>query len=168
MIRDEENKKNANIKLRWQHAHNALVQPKRAIDADERPANTRHSALLTRRFGSAIVLIPDAGKGAFAARALKRGDTVGDYTIATLAQTEVEFLETYPDKRATHTAKIDDTYYTALGTGKRTHNAIGMANRAPKGRRNNARILASGRVVASKRIPKDSEIFLAYGSSYRI
>ena len=112
--------------------------------------------------------IPDAGKGAFAARALKRGETVGDYTIATLAQTEVEFLETYPDKRATHTAKIDDTYYTSLGTGKRTHNAIGMANRAPKGRRNNARILASGRVVASKLIPKDSEIFLAYGSSYRI
>ena len=112
--------------------------------------------------------IPDAGKGAFAARALKRGDTVGDYTIATLAQTEVEFLETYPDKRATHTAKIDDTYYTSLGTGKRTHNAIGMANRAPKGRRNNARILASGRVVASKKIPMDSEIFLAYGSSYRI
>ena len=112
--------------------------------------------------------IPDAGKGAFAARALKRGETVGDYTIATLAQTEVEFLETYPDKRATHTAKIDDTYYTSLGTGKRTHNAIGMANRAPKGRRNNARILASGRVVASKGIPKDSEIFLAYGSSYRI
>jgi len=112
--------------------------------------------------------IPDAGKGAFAARALKRGETVGDYTIATLAQTEVEFLETYPDKRATHTAKIDDTYYTSLGTGKRTHNAIGMANRAPKGRRNNARILASGRVVASKGIPKDSEIFLAYGGSYRI
>ena len=112
--------------------------------------------------------LPDAGKGAFAARALKRGDTVGDYTIATLAQTEVEFLETYPDKRATHTAKIDDTYYTALGTGKRTHNAIGMANRAPKGRRNNARILASGRVVASKKIPMDSEIFLAYGSGYRI
>ena len=112
--------------------------------------------------------LPDAGKGAFAARALKRGDTVGDYTIATLAQTEVEFLETYPDKRATHTAKIDDTYYTALGTGKRTHNAIGMANRAPKGRRNNARILASGRVVASKKIPMDSAIFLAYGSGCRI
>jgi len=112
--------------------------------------------------------LPDAGKGAFAARALKRGDTVGDYTIATLAQTEVELLETYPDKRATHTGKIDGTYYTALGTGKRTHNAIGMANRAPKGRRNNARILASGRVVASKKIPMDSEIFLAYGSGYRI
>ena len=112
--------------------------------------------------------IPDAGKGVFAARALKRGGTVGDYTIATVAQAESEFLETYPDKRATHTAKIDDMYYTALGSGKRTHNAIGMANRAPKGRRNNARILASGRVVASKGIPKDSEIFLAYGGSYRI
>ena len=112
--------------------------------------------------------LPDTGKGAFAARALKRGETVGDYTIATRAQTELEFLGTYPDKRATHTAKIDDTYYTALGTGKRTHNAIGMANRAPKGRRNNARILASGRVVASKGIPKDNEIFLAYGAGYRI
>ena len=112
--------------------------------------------------------IPDAGKGVFAARALRRGGTVGDYTIATVVQTESEFLEAYPDKRATHTAVIDDTYYTALGTGKRTHNAIGMANRAPKGRRNNARILASGRVVASKGISKGSEVFLAYGSSYRI
>ena len=113
--------------------------------------------------------LPNAGKGAFAPRALKRGETVGDYTIATLVQTESEFLEIYPDKQATHTTKIDDTYYTALGTGKRTHNAIGiMANRAPKGRRNSARILASGRVVASKGISKGSEVFLAYGSSYRI
>ena len=43
--------------------------------------------------------LPDTGKGAFATRVLKRGETVGDYTIATLAQTESEFLETYTRHR---------------------------------------------------------------------
>ena len=34
--------------------------------------------------------------------------------------------------------------------------------------RNNARLLASGRVVASRRIKQDDELMLAYGPSYNI
>ena len=112
--------------------------------------------------------IPGAGRGGFAARALQRGDTIGNYIVATVRQSRDEFIEQHPDGRATHTARIGDHYYTALGTGRGTQNAIGMLNRAPRGGRNNARILASGRVVASQRIPMDREIFLAYGGSYRI
>ena len=59
-------------------------------------------------------------------------------------------------------------YYTALGTGKITNSAVGLINRASSGARNNARILASGRVVATRRIPKDEDFFLAYGGSYQI
>jgi len=99
---------------------------------------------------------------------LKRSDTIGDYTIATIKQNETEFLESYPDSRATHTAKVNDSYFTALGTGRRTHNGIGMGNRAASGRRNNAKILKSGRVVATKRIGLEDEIFIAYGRGYKI
>ena len=50
--------------------------------------------------------LPGAGKGIFASRPLKRSDTIGDYIIATTKQNETEFLESYPDSRATHSAKI--------------------------------------------------------------
>ena len=114
--------------------------------------------------------LPGAGKVFFAARPLKKNGTIGDYTIATIKQNETEFLEDYPDSRATHTAKINGSYYTALGTGRRTHNGIGMGNRAASGRRNNAKILSSGRVVATKNIGQkgDEEIFIAYGRGYKI
>ena len=112
--------------------------------------------------------IPDAGRGIFATKQLRRGDTIGDYTIATVDQSEDEFLASYPNARATHTAKIKDRYFTALGEGTRTQNGIGMANRAPRGRKNNAKIIASGRVVASQGIPPESEIFLAYGPGFKI
>jgi hypothetical protein len=45
---------------------------------------------------------------------------------------------------------------------------IGMLNNAGRGGRNNAKLLASGRVVTSRNVKKDSELLLAYGSSYRI
>jgi len=112
--------------------------------------------------------LPGAGKGIFASRPLKRSGTIGDYTIATIKQNETEFLESYPDSRATHTAKINDSYFTALGTGKRTHNGIGMGNRAASGRRNNAKILKSGRVVATRRMGLEDEFFIAYGRGYKI
>ena len=82
--------------------------------------------------------IPGAGHGGFAARALRRGETIGNYTVATVRQTEDEFLADNPDGRATHTAKVGEYYHTALGTGRGTQNAIGMLNRAPRGGRNNA------------------------------
>ena len=100
--------------------------------------------------------IPGAGRGGFAARPLKRGDTIANYTTATVKQSPAEFKASYPDKKRkpTHTARVGQFYYTALGTGVRTNNAVGLINRASAGARNNARILGSGRVVATRRIPE--------------
>ena len=112
--------------------------------------------------------IPGGGRGGFAARPLKKGDTIANFTTATVKQSPAEFKASYPDGRGTHTARVGQFYYTALGTGKRTHSAVGLINRASAGARNNARILGSGRVVATRLIPRDQEIFLAYGGSYRI
>ena len=112
--------------------------------------------------------IPNAGFGAFAVRDLKKGSTVGSYVIATKRQKKAEFLESHPSGRATHTAIIKGDYFTATGVGNRTHNAIGMINNAGRGGRNNARLLASGRVVTSRNVKKDDELLLAYGSSYSI
>ena len=121
-----------------------------------------------RAFNVGESTIPGVDKGLFATSNIKQGETLGDYTIATVRQNETDFLQTYPDKRATHTALVNGVYYTAMGTGKRTQNAIGLANRAPSGRRNNARILKSGRVIASRPIAAENEIFLAYGSGFKI
>ena len=112
--------------------------------------------------------IDGAGRGAFAVRELKKNSTVGTYVIATVKQTEAQFRDEHPSGRATHTAKIGSHYYTALGAGNRTQNQVGMLNTAPRGERNNARLLASGRVVTSRNVKFDDELLLAYGSSYRI
>ena len=68
--------------------------------------------------------IPNAGRGAFAARDLKTGSTIGNYTIATVKQSPAEFKNDHPSGRATHTALVGNHYYTAKGVGNRTHNAI--------------------------------------------
>ena len=62
--------------------------------------------------------IPGAGRGGFAARPLKRGDTIANYTTATVKQSPAEFKASFSDKtsRATHTARVGQFYYTALGT----------------------------------------------------
>ena len=112
--------------------------------------------------------IPNAGRGAFAVHDMKKGDTIGSYVIATKRQKKAEFLESHPSGRATHPAIIKGDYFTATGVGNRTHNAIGMINNAGRGGRNNARLLASGRVVTSRNVKKDDELLLAYGSSYNI
>jgi hypothetical protein len=115
--------------------------------------------------------IPGAGRGGFAARPLKRGDTIANFTTATLKQSPAEFKASYPDKKnkPTHSARVGQFYYTAMGNNDvRQNNAVGLINRASAGARNNARILGSGRVVSTRRIPENEEVFLAYGSSYRI
>ena len=112
--------------------------------------------------------IPNAGRGAFAVRDLKKGSTLASYVIATVKQTPAEFKESHPSGRATHTANLGGYFYTALGAGFRTHDAIGMINTAPRGERNNARLLASGRVVTSRNVKLGDELLLAYGSSFRI
>jgi hypothetical protein len=115
--------------------------------------------------------IPGAGRGGFAARPLKRGDTIANFTTATLKQSPAEFKASYPDKKnkPTHSARVGQFYYTAMGNNDvRQNNAVGLINRASAGARNNARILGSGRVVSTRRIPENEEVFLAYGGSYRI
>ena len=112
--------------------------------------------------------IPNAGRGAFAVRDLKKGSTIGSCIIATKRQNKAEFLESHPSGRATHTALVKGEWFTATGAGNRTHNAIGLVNNAGRGGRNNARLLASGRVVTTRNVKKDSELLLAYGSSFRI
>ena len=115
--------------------------------------------------------IPGAGRGGFAARPLKRGDTIANFTTATVKQSPAEFKASYPDKKnkPTHSARVGQFYYTAMGNNDaRKNNAVGLINRASAGARNNARILGSGRVVSTRRIPENEEVFLAYGSSYRI
>ena len=113
--------------------------------------------------------IPNAGRGAFAARDLKTGSTIGNYTIATVKQSPAEFKNDHPSGRATHTALVGNHYYTAKGVGNRTHNAIVFFNTArSSGMRNNARLLASGRVVTTRGVKKDDKLLLAYGASYKI
>ena len=113
--------------------------------------------------------IPNAGRGTFAVCDLKKGSTIGSYIIATKRRNKAEFLESHPIGRATHTALVKGGYFTATGAaGNRTHNAIGMLNTAPRGERNNARLLASGRVVTSRGVKKDAELLLAYFSFYKI
>ena len=114
--------------------------------------------------------IPGAGRGGFAARPLKRGDTIANYTTATVKMSPAEFKAPFSDTKLkpTHTASVGQFYHTALGTGVRTNNAVGLINRASSGARNNARILGSGRVVATRRIPENEEVFLAYGGSFTI
>ena len=112
--------------------------------------------------------IDGAGRGAFAVRDLKKNGTIATYVVATIKQMEAQFRDEHPSGRATHTAKIGSHYYTALCAGNRTQNQVDMLNTAPRGERNNARLLASGRVVTSRNVKKDSELLLAYGSSYRI
>ena len=116
--------------------------------------------------------IPGAGRGGFAAKPLKRGDTIANYTTAiTLKQSPAEFKASYPDKRnkPTHSARVGQFYYTAMGNNDvRKNNTVGLINRASAGARNNARILGSGRVVATRRIPENEAFFLAYGGNFRI
>ena len=115
--------------------------------------------------------IPGAGRGGFAARPLKRGDTIANYTTATVKMSPAEFKASFSDKKIkpTHTARVGQFYYTALGNNDvRKNNAVGLINRASSGARNNARILGSGRVVATRRIPENEEVFLAYGGSFTI
>ena len=119
-----------------------------------------------RTYRAAQSNIPNAGRGAFAVRDFKKGSKVGSYVIATKRQTEEEFLESHPSGRATHTAPVKGSFFTATGAGNR--NAIGMLNNAGRGGRNNAKLLQSGMVVTSRNVKKNDELLLAYGGSYRI
>ena len=105
--------------------------------------------------------IPNSGRGIFAAKKRRRNQTIGDYTKAVIIKrSEDAFMLAHPDGIDTHTARIGRHYYTAYGTGVRTHNQIGMANTARGGTRNNAKLLGSGRGAASQNIPKTEKFYL--------
>ena len=90
---------------------------------------------------------------------------IADYTTPTSVETQAEFLRRFPDRRATHTAEIGNLYYTASNPAA---NPAGMTNRAPRGKRNNARLAKPSAVKARDPIPAGREILLAYGSDYNI
>ena len=109
--------------------------------------------------------IPGAGRGLFARRTIKQGETIANYTLGTQPLTQQMFDMRYPDGRATHVAQIHGTYYDASNSAK---SIAGMINRAPSGSRNNARINQNGGVVTTKPIRAGQELFLSYGRSYRL
>lgn len=110
--------------------------------------------------------IPNAGRGLFAKTTLRKGDVVADYKLGTEPLTAAQFLARYPNRRATHVALVHGTYYDARDAHK---SVAGMANRAPSGGRNNARINGNGRLeITAKTVPSGREILLSYGAGYRL
>jgi hypothetical protein len=79
--------------------------------------------------------------------------------VTAFAEAQAQFT------RATHTAEIGNLYYTASNPAA---NPAGMTNRAPRGKRNNARLAKPSAVKARDPIPAGREILLAYGSDYNI
>ena len=106
--------------------------------------------------------IPGAGRGLFAKRDIKKDQKVGDYTVGTEKLTGAQYTERYPNRRSTHVAKVGNYYYDATNPKR---NVAGMANRKPGG--NNLKLKSSGALVANKNIRAGSELYLAYGGSYR-
>ena len=108
--------------------------------------------------------ITGAGHGLFAKKPIRAGEIVGEYNFA-----EQITPQQYQAKRAagtaTHVALFRNQYYDATDV-RRT--VAGMANRAPTGGRNNLKLTATGRLKATRNIPAGRELFLAYGSAYRL
>jgi len=69
-------------------------------------------------------------------------------------------------RRATHVwAPNKSVYYDALNASK---SVAGMANRAPRGGRNNAKITGGGKIKALAQIPQGREVLVGYGAGYRL
>ena len=109
--------------------------------------------------------IPGAWRGLFATVPLKRGSVIADYTVDTKALSEEEFQVLLSSGRATHVALVRGKY---LDASDGVSSIAGMLNRAPSGRKNNARINKLGYVVLTRPVKARREIFLAYGPSYRM
>ena len=61
--------------------------------------------------------------------------------------------------------KAGGVYYDATDASKLV---AGMANRAPSGGINNAKITGGGKIQAKSRIPQGREILVGYGAGYRV
>ena len=107
-----------------------------------------------------------AGRGLFAKADLRRGETIADYTLGTNALTSAQFFARYPSGRATHVWQHPSgTYYDARDLSK---SVAGAANRAPKGKRNNARITGGGKLQVQRPVKAGTEILTSYGPGFRV
>ena len=112
--------------------------------------------------------IPNLGNWMIAKKDIKKGEILADYTIGTKKMTPSEFRAAYPNGRATHVwaPKNESVYYDAKNAAK---SVAGAANTARQtGKRNNAVINNNGKMVAKMPIKKGSEVFVPYGSGFKL
>lgn len=110
--------------------------------------------------------IPGAQNGGFAARDIRKNEVISDYTIATVKETPADYRAHEP---STHAAEIKKHIYTATNNPKdKRCNLVGMFNTsANKHHKNNARLVNSGQIRATKAIKKGQEILFPYGKTWR-
>lgn len=100
-------------------------------------------------------------KGLFALRPFTKGDTIGHYTGA--------ILPTMPDGDTRYVAQIRgpdgaQCYVDGEHAGPPYVQCINDARHTNQ--TNNARLLQSGRIVATRRIQRGAEILMSYGRDY--
>jgi len=115
---------------------------------------------------ASVVVKPStvAGRGLFAKSNINKGEIVADFTHAAQI-TPAQLQHMRAEGTATHVAQVGKRLFNAINSNK---TVAGMANRAPKGQRNNLKLLKSGRVQASQPVKAGTELFLAYGPGYRL
>ena len=107
-----------------------------------------------------------AGRGLFAKEPLRKNVVFADYTVGTDALGATQFQARYPDGKATHVWKHPrGPYYDALNASK---SVAGMANRAPRNQRNNARITGGGKLKTTRAVRKGEELTVGYGAAFRL
>ena len=119
--------------------------------------------------------IPNGGKGLFARRDIPTKTKILDYTLGTDKLTHSQMQNRYPTDKPTHLAEVKTKdgvrYFDAKNPNK---SWAGMANTSERknGKKlpNNARFNGNGNggIATSKKIKKDQEILLSYGTSYTI
>lgn len=106
---------------------------------------------------------PHAGNGLFIGDLfLGKKRLLGFFQEGSQCLTREQFLRKYPHGKATHVALIRGQYLDG------TDSVWGKMNRAPHGKRNNVRLCQNGSLRTSRPVYPFSELFLSYGSSYRI
>ena len=105
-----------------------------------------------------------AGRGLFAKKAIRKGEVVADYTFADKI-TSAQFQAKKRAGTATHIALINGQYFDASDAST---TVAGMANRAPRGRRNNVKLTGAGKVRAQRHIAAGSELLMGYGNAFRM
>jgi hypothetical protein len=105
-----------------------------------------------------------SGRGLFAKKPIRKGEIVADYNFADPI-TPQEYHSKRTAGKATHIALVRGQY---LDASDATRTVAGMANRAPKGRRNSLTLTKTGKLRATKNIRAEDELFLAYGKAFRM